>query len=71
MRRLPDNTTEITNFVQCDLRGWLPARVIRASIGGSMVSMFQALRKYCEANASALDMDAGEIERYVAASARA
>ena len=70
IRRLPDNSCEVTNFVQCDLKGWLPASLIRLSIGGNMISMFKRLREYCEKEASSLYMDAADIERYVAASAR-
>jgi hypothetical protein len=71
IRRLPDNTSEVTNFVQSDLGGWLPTRLIRLAIGGSMTAMFRRLRQYCEQQATALTMDANEIERYVAAAARA
>ena len=70
IRRLPDNSCEVTNFVQCDLRGWLPTRLIRLSIGSSMITMFKSLRAYCEKEASNLFMEAAEIERYTAESAR-
>lgn len=70
IRRLPNNDTELTHFVQSDLRGWLSTGIIRLAISGSLLRMFQNLRTYCEASTSSLMMDADEIERYVAASAK-
>ena len=70
IRRLPNNHTELTHFVQCDLKGWLSTGLIRLTISGSLIRMFKNLRTYCEASATSLMMEVDEIERYVAATAK-